>query len=348
MNLGKPSAHVTSAHGSNIGTTRVSDDGGGKRPFVDDDGEEVNHGNGESKQAPPMFKRSCCSTKVTVRRVQNMTIPGYKPGDGTNNFGVSVLPVSVLDFWVQKEKNGWAKPFDDLCSVFPFIYFEHASIKISRFIPLQKSLQGANATDVTSFNIAPYLYISEDPYGYIPSYKISNTNDVFYRQCFHVPSIAFWKNDHDEGLLGLGNVDTLHSGEVWGKHYDLNNSNYFLLKTPKYAPGKYTYLPGNYWDGTSIYPLEHKSVGYDKVNKDQITFSNSKGMQPVHLFMPFIESISDSENVTRMLGHVVMETSITMRLMTQPDNYSKWANTKHKTIELRQGDNTNTDILFAI
>lgn len=304
---------------------------GGKRKheMETDDEEEHNTEGGDSEgQIQRLWPRNFYKCTFTIRRRQHLTIPGYKPGDSTTSFGSVLLPVSILDFWLQKTSN-WAQPFKKISSTFNYCAYHHASIKLSHFIPLQRALTPATS-DVTTFNISPYCYIVEDKQGLYQTLTIpSITKTNFKDQSIRIKSSEYWGavTDTEEGLLALSDVQTIKANEVYHKHYKFHNHPRYYWNVPTESSTDFTYIPADleYWLGvgnTGSIPAVRRKIRQTGLDTESGDFTHTYNkMGAIWLFLPFIEPISTSEDATRLLGHFMMETSITLTCFSGPDGY---------------------------
>ncbi|CAH8618899.1 unnamed protein product [Schistosoma rodhaini] len=302
-----------------------------KRAHLEADSSETGEGSTDTGQqeGPTSWlqPRNYWHCNVTVRRRQHLTIQGYKPGDDSATYAITCLPTQILDFYLHKQADNWGAEINIFKS-WPYVRFHTASITLSHFIPLQQSLQGSAQVDVTSFNIAPYMYIAEDNRGVIhtlPTPPI--THSTFYKQQVQISSDTFWRdgppNNQDEGLLACNKVQTLSANEKYTRTYNLQNHPYLPYLAPEFSTGTYTYLPGTYFPNQgfrSIFGRQQVTSGVVNVLGD--TLHHGK-IPPLFIFMPYIEPVSASESAPRLLGHVLLETAITMTYYTFADGTSQ-------------------------
>lgn len=261
---------------------------------------------------------------VKISRKQHLTITQYKPGDSTESYAATVLPISIFDFWVQENSQYWNRPFHYMSSIFPYCNFISAHIRISNFIPMQRSLQATTTLDTTSFNISPYLYISEDTDGYIT--QVPTINDItinnWIGQNAKIPSAYYWTTENDPGLLMTNNVRTLSAGEIYSKTFTFNKHERFFVQTPKFDSSGYWLMPGDYIANSNYIPFWKKNITSDQLNSYGIY---QKTLPAIFLFMPYIESATNSEDVVRMMGHVLLETELILELYSDRDGYPIYA-----------------------
>ncbi|VDP16287.1 unnamed protein product [Schistosoma margrebowiei] len=161
---------------------------------------------------------------------------------------------------------GFQEPFKSLASAFPICHFHSAYLRISHFIPLQKSLQGTTSVDVTSFNVAPYItpIYSNNSHRYLPF-------DLF-----------------KSGLLG----PEISPAKAWVQSYN-------RVSTP---------------EGGALWIADTNG----QMCSPDITAN------PIFLFLPFIEPVSTSENATRMMAHVLLQTSIDFTVYSPTDGFTEY------------------------
>ena len=162
--------------------------------------------------------------------------------------------IHFLTFGSPKKK-GWGQPFNDATRVFPFMRVNGSSIKLSHFIPLQQALTTTSTTqDITSFNIAPYMFIAEDAHGVFPSVNIFTevTRKMCYEQQTKIPSSKYWQKNQGEGLMGMSNLQTLGPGEIWTRSFNYYNHPFYFWQKPKYQPDRLWYLPFTHERGSGI------------------------------------------------------------------------------------------------
>lgn len=297
-----------------------------------------------------LFRIHQYSVPVTIVRKQHLTITPYKPGDTTTtDYGVTFLPHQFFEFYANATDTRHRKPYEDMQSAFPYCIYHNTRIRLSHFIPLQKSLQGTTATDVTAFNIAPYMYIARDTTGFVP--KIVGADNIGHKQALNqsvrTPSTPFWptdKTDYWEGLLSLQDVTTMGSGAVWEVNIPCPQPlNRLMWSSPQFNKNSLTYLPMDICTaGTEVLHADscRRYTAIETIPgtpPTTITVTNSEMLPPkydrgaIALFLPHIEPISDSENIIKMMGHVLLETELNMTMFSNPDGY--------------QGVNSNTGLL---
>ncbi|CAI2737806.1 unnamed protein product [Dicrocoelium dendriticum] len=193
------------------------------------------------------------TTTITITRKQHITVNQYKPADTSDTFAITCLPLSTFEFWALQSDQQFAEPFDTLRTAFPLCSFNTATLRLSHYIPLQKSLQGSNAVDVTSFNSSPYMYIAEDDTGLLNTVPTPVTEQALLDQNCKVPSNTYWQFSSDQGLLACNNVHTLSANEVFFKRYDFDNNGKFLVATPAPTPRGFAYMPGDYFQNVAPY-----------------------------------------------------------------------------------------------
>ncbi|CAI2737803.1 unnamed protein product [Dicrocoelium dendriticum] len=345
-------------------TSRLGMASGGKRILVD----STNEDDGTGETGPATAKRIRLlrprynTTTITITRKQHITVNQYKPADTSDTFAITCLPLSTFEFWALQSDQQFAEPFDTLRTAFPLCSFNHATLRLSHYIPLQKSLQGSNAVDVTSFNSSPYMYIAEDDTGLLNTVPTPVTEQALLDQNCKVPSNTYWQFSSDQGLLACNNVHTLSANEVFFKRYDFDNNGKFLVATPAPTPRGFAYMPGDYFQNVAPYnysPFWKKLYSSYAVPTtpitvvpDQIAFNPyAHTMQPIFLFPPYIEPVSASEDIVRMMGHVLLETQLTLTLIAPPDgwrniasNLTTWTNAN--SCKLDTGTYTDTTLHF--
>lgn len=325
---------------------------GKKRMHIDE--EEANDSPGETHgnttSGLTLYRPRFYSCEITLTRRQHLTINQYKPGEDGEEYKITVLPYTLFAFWAQDPVGTglFSQPYQHLAAAFPLCRYHSASLRISNFIPLQKSLQATStAVDTTTFNIAPYMYIGEDPNGVLTQFsedKILIDEACMKAQAVKYPSKYFWptKGIAEGGLLMLPNLQTLSSKEIYEKHWKLDPGERLFHRTPEaYKEGTY-YLPLDLFgiSGSQAVIDFAKSVRNESYiiktkpepDPGQL-ISNFTGTpthteaNPIVMFLPFIESVSSSEDVTRMMAHILMETQIRMTLFTPTDGYMNYFKT---------------------
>lgn len=310
-----------------------------KRQRMDQDDQQQNSGTSESHGSEiisrKLLGRKYYNCTFTIRRRNHLTINGYKPGDNSDPFKITLLPASLFDFWVTKDAAGWAQPFKDLSTPWPYCLFHNATITLSHFIPLQKGLTPSQGTivDTTSFNIAPYMYIVEEDRGLMPWVTVTPnvTRTDCYNQQVKLPSTFYWESErNDEGLLGCNNVRTLSAGETYTKKYNFENHPFYFYKMPQYSASGLTYLPFTHemYDGgnaVSTIPQNKRIWSDEELQRVGLLgdINKTNTINPIFLFLPFIEPISSSEDVARLMGHVLLETEITLTAYSFADSYGQ-------------------------
>lgn len=290
-----------------------------KRPRIEDDPENTST-NPDTSHGFTLWKPTFYKCPVKISRKQHLTITQYKPGESTDRYSPTVLPISVFDFWVQENSQYWNRPFHYMSSVFPYCNFISAHIRLSNFIPMQRSLQATTTVDVTSFNISPYLYISEDTDGYIS--RVPTVEDIsintWISQSAKSPATYYFSTENDPGLLMTNHTKTLSAGEIYTKHYRFEKHPRFFIQTPKMDTNGYYLMPGDYSTESTYLPQWNKPT--------TATYSNAYGiyqptLPPLFLYMPYIESATNGEDVVRMMGHVLLETELILELYSDRDGY---------------------------
>lgn len=321
----------------------MADSTSSKRPRLEEEGSNqtsTENTSGFTLWTPTFYK---CAVKIS--RKQHITVTQYKPGDNSEFFSITVLPVSVFDFWVQ-EGNGWREPFNSISKTFPYCNFISAHLRISNFIPMQRSLNTTTATDVTSFNMSPYIYISEDTDGYTKevSHITALSQSNWQKQTLRAASSFYFLNTDDSGLLNVNNTKTLTSGETFVKNYTFEKNSRFFIKTPAYSTTQCTLMPGDYIN------INNYIAQWKKNNSASTT--NTYGlynpqMSPIFLYLPYIEAATTSEDVVRMMGHLLLETELILELYSDRDGYNRYGGSQspYDTVtlnNLQYGDNVFT------
>lgn len=267
-----------------------------------------------------LMPRTYHKINITIRRRNMLTINGYKVNDGGDSYAVSLLPTNFLDWWVQKTTGKWEDPLGKLSELdlFPYMRFNSAEFKISHFIPLQSSLTGTAQVDTTTFNIAPYLFIAEEDMGIINTLQPLNLSESsMLAQDIKIPSNSFWKNQNDEGLLACNRIHTMGAGQTFIKKYDFPVNSHYFFRTPQYKTDTLTYMPySQEIDTGSVNPIILKGT-YGSL-------SETGTFNPIFLFLPYIEPISVGENVPRLMCSVLLESSISLTLFSQPDSFTQF------------------------
>ncbi|CAI2737807.1 unnamed protein product [Dicrocoelium dendriticum] len=206
------------------------------------------------------------------------------------------------------------------------------------------------------------MYIAEDDTGLINTIPTAVTEQALLNQDCKVYSATYWNFASDQGLLACNNVQTLSANEVYVKRYDFDHNGKFLVTTPTATPRGFAYMPGDYYNNTSPYKYLHfwkklattTSVPTDPATlvPNYVAFSPyAHTLQPIFLFLPYIEPVSASEDIVRMMGHVLLETQLTMTLIAPPDGWRNLASTLNVWInanscQLDTGTYTDTTLLF--
>ncbi|CAH8664223.1 unnamed protein product [Dicrocoelium dendriticum] len=164
------------------------------------------------------------------------------------------------------------------------------------------------------------------------------------------------------GLRACNKVETLSAKDVYFKHFSFEQHPRYFIRTPTGVSQGYNYMPRDYHTSTSPYPIKPL---YEVPQPDIIApsdpqlpvqLSHSYGiyhhtMNPIFLFLPYIKPVSTSEDVIRMMGHVLLETQLHMTLHTLQDGFQFLGNNEEKwlsanTVKLRFGLYTDTALLF--
>ncbi|KAG5442284.1 hypothetical protein CSKR_200210 [Clonorchis sinensis] len=119
------------------------------------------------------------------------------------------LPYQLFEFWtLNKDGNNFRDPLANLVPVYDYIHYNHASIRLSHFVPLQQSLSSTTQQDTPALNTTPYAYVAKDSLGILDSVTSPTAIDknVFVNQQLKLPSNTYWAKESDEGLIGLANV----------------------------------------------------------------------------------------------------------------------------------------------
>ncbi|CAH8664117.1 unnamed protein product [Dicrocoelium dendriticum] len=302
------------------------------------------------------------TTTITITCKQHLTIKQYKPAETSDTYSITCLPLSVFEFWSLQFDQQHAEPFATLRNAFPMCHCDHATVRLSHYIPLQKSRQRSTATDVTAFNSAPYMYTAEDNSGLLNTVHTNVTEAALLNQDCKVPSNTYWQFSYDQGLLARNNVQTLSANEVYFKRYYFDSHFRFHIRTQQPVSNRYRFMPGDYYRNTSPYPYTPfwKQNGPSQtVPTEPLTdFTSSYAFgiynhttNPIFLFLPHIEPVSTSEDIVRMMGHVLLETQFTLTLIGPQDGYRNIASTLNvwtaaNSVELGSGLYTSTVLRF--
>lgn len=294
---------------------------------------EADYVDGDKAQHLLLYQPKRVNIPLSIKRRQHIFIQQYKPGDSTSEFAIIILPIQFCEFWMGDHKGIFQEPYYSLVACCPFVKFHHAHMRLSNFVPMQKSLT-EKATDVPQINHAPYAFCAEDIGGLYP--KITSLEAVdasrMGSQTILVASNEFWKTtDVDEqGILGWDKCETFIQGQIIKKSWSFNNHPRYFWKPPFDSSNtKLHYLPADY-------PLMNEGMAIDgvtiqtgaryvgKINKTDLLgelYGGSRpNMGPVALFMPYIESITKSDNATRLKGWVLLETEISLTLYPRLEN----------------------------
>ncbi|VDP45529.1 unnamed protein product [Schistosoma margrebowiei] len=129
----------------------------------------------------------------------------------------------------------------------------------------------------------------------------------------------------DPGLLGCTNVQTLSSGQTYHKTWKFENHPRLFHRTPQWNTDYHQYLPFDLFRsgliGPEISAAKTWVNSYNNVRAEgggSLWLADTCGQMcspditanPIFLFLPYIEPVSTSENATRMMAHVLMQTSI--------------------------------------
>ncbi|CAI2737972.1 unnamed protein product [Dicrocoelium dendriticum] len=294
---------------------------GGKKTAVNSTSED--DAPGETAQSTAkrirLLRPSYNTTTITITRKQHLTISQYKPADTTLTYSIICLPISICEFWTLQCEQKYAERFATLRAAFPLCSFNHATLRLSHYIPPQKSLQGTTATDVTAFNSAPYMYTAQDHTGLLNTVPTDVTEAAHLNQDYKVSSNTYWQFTYDQGLLACNDVHTLSANEVYFKRFDFDHHPCFLTRTPLPVPRGYRYMPDKYYANTSRYPFlpfwKQQSLNQSVPATHPTTISTAWSfgtynhtLNPILLFLPYIEPVSTSEDILRMMGHELLET----------------------------------------
>ncbi|CAH8523806.1 unnamed protein product [Dicrocoelium dendriticum] len=245
---------------------------GGKRIAVDSTSED--DAPGETAQSTAkhirLLRPSYNTTTITITRKQHLTIKQYKPADTTLTYSIICLPISIFEFWALQSEQQYAEPFATLRAAFPLCSFNHATLRLSHYIPLQKSLQGTTATDVTAFNSAPYMYTAQDHTGLLNTVPTDVTEAAHLNQGYKVNFNTYCQFTYDQGLLACNDVHTLSANEIYFKRFDFDHHPRFLTRTPLPVPRGYRYMPDDYYANTSPYPFLSFYVESILLNSDNL------------------------------------------------------------------------------
>ncbi|CAI2737799.1 unnamed protein product [Dicrocoelium dendriticum] len=206
------------------------------------------------------------------------------------------------------------------------------------------------------------MYIAEDTTGLINTVPTNVTEQSLLSQDCKVLSSTYWNFSTDQGLLACNNVHTLSANDVYFKRYDFDNDSKFLTTTPTGTANGFSYMPGDYFNNTPPYkymPFWKKLVRTTPVPttlptavSDYIAFdAYSYTINPIFLFLPYIEPVSTSEDIVRMMGHVLRETQLTLTLIGPQDGWPNIASTLNVSTEanscaLDTGHYTDKTLIF--
>lgn len=292
-----------------------------------------------AKHAQSLFGIHYYKTDITVVRKQHLTLAQYKPGEtGITQYYVTCLPYQLFEFWtLNKDGNNFRDPLANLVPVYDYIHYNHASIRLSHFVPLQQSLSSTTQQDTPALNTTPYAYVAKDSLGILDSVTAPTAIDktVLINQQLKLPSNTYWAKESDEGLLGLANVKTFHQGETL--HYNFafdNQMNCLKQKVPRYDANSATYLPIAFGD-----PVDSGIMWKVKTN-DTVTGYQykipEKDLPFLFIFLPYIEQVNSSETIARLYAHVLMETQLNFTLWTVPDGAKHLTTNMHTKNQLNQ------------
>lgn len=298
----------------------------GDDPMEEDNGED-GAGAAGSEAPGSLELYNADANVVTIRKRWQIGIGSYRPGTTTRGNDISMLPDMFLQFFthivtptaiapLRKVRDFFLKTGQDQLTNGK-LGFEpiRGRVKLHSFIPLSVGIV-ASGTEQTSFNEAPFAYIGTGPLpnainiAKVPVAK--RTLRAFLQDgVIRTESDAWGGSSDDRGPLKLQHVQTIGKGQSWSKGYSFKNYGkaYQLLsedtttETPIYMP----------FDSTGGEVVSNTSAGGRAMVANHVTH------RPTFIWMPYIQDIAEGANPIQLRGSLTMESELTMRLWSAPD-----------------------------